>query len=375
MVKIIELFRPFHDWYVRSYFSPVLYFSKPDAPAPPDYVGAANAQGDANLDAARLTAQLSNPNVITPYGTQTVDFGGGRQFNQSGYDAALQAYNQQLAAYNSSPAYGFGGAFRGDSPNWVAGGGSRGVAPVAPNRNDYFFGSTGDQPTVTQSLSPEGQALFDQQNRMSQAYGDIGEAGLGRINDAMGGDFDMSQVQDYSFSPDVAGKEDVTQALIDRNQPYFDRDRELAENNLMIQGHNRGGSAWENSRMDMDKQENDMRLAAILAGGQEQSRIGEMESARRAQDIQEQSFLRNLPLSEINALRTGSQPGMPQFQNYTGAQVQAAPLFDATLAQGNFAQQNYQNELGASGGIFDLVGAGLGAAGAADGFGNLFSFG
>lgn len=46
------------------------------APPAPDYVGAAQAQGAANVDAARATGKMNNPNVINPYGTQTVSWNG-----------------------------------------------------------------------------------------------------------------------------------------------------------------------------------------------------------------------------------------------------------------------------------------------------------
>lgn len=49
---------------------------KSSPPPAPDYIGAANAQGAANVDAARASAKLSNPNIITPYGTQTVSYEG-----------------------------------------------------------------------------------------------------------------------------------------------------------------------------------------------------------------------------------------------------------------------------------------------------------
>ena len=45
-----------------------------DAPDPPDYAAAAVAQGKASLEAARATAKLNNPNIINPYGTQTVTY-------------------------------------------------------------------------------------------------------------------------------------------------------------------------------------------------------------------------------------------------------------------------------------------------------------
>jgi len=46
------------------------------APAAPDYAGAAVAQGAANLESARATAKLSNPNMYTPYGTSLVSYEG-----------------------------------------------------------------------------------------------------------------------------------------------------------------------------------------------------------------------------------------------------------------------------------------------------------
>lgn len=46
----------------------------PSAPPPPDYAGAAVAQGQANKDAAIAGAQLSNPNVSNAYGTRKVEY-------------------------------------------------------------------------------------------------------------------------------------------------------------------------------------------------------------------------------------------------------------------------------------------------------------
>ena len=48
----------------------------PAAPAAPDYTGAAVAQGAANIESARATAKLNNPNMYTPYGTQLVSYEG-----------------------------------------------------------------------------------------------------------------------------------------------------------------------------------------------------------------------------------------------------------------------------------------------------------
>jgi hypothetical protein len=82
--------------------------SSPKPPPPPDYAGAAREQGTANLEAARLTARLSNPNISTPLGGQRVTFG--RQAtNQAAYDAAMKQYQQALQQYEQrgpSPSTG-----------------------------------------------------------------------------------------------------------------------------------------------------------------------------------------------------------------------------------------------------------------------------
>jgi hypothetical protein len=85
----------------------------------------------------------------------------------------------------------------------------------------------------------------------------------------------------------------------------------------------------------------------------------------RQQQLTEQMALRAQPLNEIAALMGGSQIQMPQFQGYSGAQVAAAPIFGAQQAAGNFAQQNYANQVAQYnaqvGGLYDLAGT-LGGA-------------
>ena len=50
--------------------------SAPAAPPTPDYAGAAQAQGAANVETARASAKLSNPNIYGPLGTQLVSYEG-----------------------------------------------------------------------------------------------------------------------------------------------------------------------------------------------------------------------------------------------------------------------------------------------------------
>ena len=63
-----------------------------DAPAPPDYVGAAQVQGASNLEAAVATGRMNNPNVNNPYGSQTVSWNG----NDPTINQTLSPEQQQI---------------------------------------------------------------------------------------------------------------------------------------------------------------------------------------------------------------------------------------------------------------------------------------
>lgn len=103
----------------------------------------------------------------------------------------------------------------------------------------------------------------------------------------------------------------------------------------------------------------------------------QLSNTAQQQAIGQEAYLRELPLNELNALRSGAQVQAPQFPQYNSAQVQPAPTFAATQAQGAYNLQNYANQVGQSngmlGGLFNLGGSMFGAAGSAGGFSNLFS--
>ena len=106
-------------------------------------------------------------------------------------------------------------------------------------------------------------------------------------------------------------------------------------------------------------------MAALQAQGFNQSQAAAaFQNAQRQAALQEQLALRNQPLNEIAALMGGAQVQMPQFQAYQGAEVAAAPIFGATQAAGNFALQNYGNQVNAYNARMGLYGNIAGAAGA-----------
>ena len=245
----------------------LVLLGKSDPPPAPDYAAAAKEQGTANLEAARASSKLSNPNWNNPLGSRRVTYG-----------------------INGDP----------------------------------------DQVFVEDSLTPLGQQRFDQEQRINTQLGSVAEEGIGRVKGMLGTQFDMSQVQGRPDLQNALSRDKVTQSIVDRNQPMMERRRQQLETQLSNQGIYRGSEAWNAAMDDISREENDFRLGAIQAGGAEQSRMYGLESDSREKDIQTQAYLRSLPLNEINALRTGSQVMMPQFQAHQGQNVQAPDLLGAT---------------------------------------------
>lgn len=85
------------------------------------------------------------------------------------------------------------------------------------------------------------------------------------------------------------------------------------------------------------------------------------------QALAQQAAIRSLPVNEISALLSGGQVAIPQFQGYQGVSVAPAPIFQAGQAAGDFAQRNYQNQVGSYNAGMGLLGSLAGAAGTAFG--------
>jgi len=338
---------------------------KPKAPKTPDYAAAAKAQGDANLGSALATNYLNQPNQVGPDGSLTFS-----------YDYA---------------------------------GGNR-----LPD------GTVIPRTTATTTLSPDQQRLYDQNNQISIALNDLAKRGIGYVDTASAtptningapqlsgapgatqfqSQYDLSHLGAMPSSSDFGAQRDqVTEALMARMQPYIDRDRAALDNKLANQGLNIGSQARNWDEDTFNRGVNDQRLAAVLGGSQEQQRLfdnamgirsqgfgeavqqgdfankaaeatfgqglasSQMNNQARQQALQEADYFKNQPLNMLNALRTGNQVSMPQFGDVsTGAQVQAAPIYAATNDQYNAELQRYQQKMA---GFSSLMG-GLGSLGSA----------
>lgn len=358
---------------------------KDSSPPPaPDYTAAANATAQGNIDAARIATSANRVDQYTPWGSLTYSRGGGRQvFDQAGYDAALQAYQDSLSRVPGGSGVNTGGGATvgplsgvdtglgyGNIAADMVGGGfgsnSSGISGAlsAPNRDDYYMDDP-DHWSSTVTLSPEQQALLDQQNKISLGLGSAMENGLQYVNDTMSNPLDTSGFTQMDQAT-VGGLDQITRAMMERAQPYLDAARQTRENNLLIQGHNRGGEAWGAVQNDLMKGENDALLAAILSGGQEQSRLLGLQQAQRQAQLSEAGYLRNEPINTLNAVRTGAQVTAPTFTNVPQQQTTQGPnLLNAANAQYQGNLNAYNADQASSGnfmsGLFSLGGAALGS--------------
>lgn len=272
----------------------------PSPPPPPDFTAAAKEQGAANKEAAIASSRLNNPNVINPYGTQT-----------------------------------------------------------------FTEGATPDsRPTVTQTLSPEQDALYRQRLTTQGLLGTLGQSGAESLQGIVGTPID------FSGTPAAPGgatetRDKVFNALMERVNTDTANQREQANSDLIARGITPGNKAYETEFDRINRSYNDARNQAQLAAGNEASRDFGLDTEARRNAIAEILLQRQTPLNEISALLSGSQisnpfaiPGVSQ-----GTNIQPSQILGATSAQYGAEGDIFNAQAAARGGLmsglFGLGGAGL----------------
>ena len=275
----------------------VIVGKPPAAPAAPDYTGAAVAQGAANVEAARATAMLSNPNVYSPYGTQTVTYQGDiPTVRQTLTPEAQKTLEQQQAlGYKLTDLAG------------------RGFSAVDKSlATPFSFGG----PSVQTSL-------------------------------------DTSGIAQMPINAGTTGQE----AIMSRLEPSLAKNRVSTETQLINQGLRPGTEAYDNAINLLSQQENDARTQAVLQGlglditANTQGFNQALQGGQFANTAQQQALAqaiqeRQMPLNEVNALVEGSQIQNPLFQQYTGANVAPPPIANAATLQGQFDQNTFNQNTG-----------------------------
>lgn len=178
------------------------------------------------------------------------------------------------------------------------------------------------------NLSPTGQALLDANNQSSLGLANLQSGAEGRVAGAMSQPFDQQSVQDTA--------DRAYQNYTARLDPQWAANEESERARLANQGLVSGGEAYGNAMRDFNNARNDAYTQANTAS------IGTMP-----QTMQLAAALRNQPLNELNAIRTGSQVTNPQFTGSPNQQTTTGPNYlGAAGMQSQYDQGLYNAGVG-----------------------------
>lgn len=227
------------------------------------------------------------------------------------------------------------------------------------------------QYSVTQTLSPEQQGLYDVSTRLAQQYGDIGETQLGAVRSTLEQPFSL---EGFGAAPTI--NEDIRrstmESILARQQPEMARARAQKQTELANMGFVEGTEGYDQAMGELNRREVDLGLAADVQAGNEMARMFGLESSARDRLINEDLMQRTQPLSELSAFMSGSQPTAPSFLPTPQGSIAAPDFMGAQYASAgaqNAANMNaYNQAVGTQQanlqGLYGLGAAGLGAAGA-----------
>lgn len=275
------------------------------APPAPDYSSLAQQQAALTNQAAYQQTVANRPTQITPQGTLTW---ANNPTMQNQLDA--QAYAQALENYSKNP--------RGP----------------APNQQDFYKLMPVDNWTQTITLSPEQQALYNQQTANQQAASSAaGQALRGFSTSPL--DFSQApQVDALDFAnapavastnaqlpnlaypsgalpdraelvgllPDLADSgfgavQQVQDAMMSRLQPGLTQSRNAEIQRLKSQGITEGTPAWESAMRSLNNQQNDAQQQALLGAASAYGDIFNRSLAGRQQLYNEQADTYNRSLA------------------------------------------------------------------------------
>lgn len=319
---------------------------KPRAPRAPDPIATGAAQTGTNVSTAIANQIGAMVNQNTPYGSLTYDQTGSFSFTDpnSGrtYELPRFTANQTLTptgqtiqnntlgaqvamsgAAQSAAQRMQGLMGRGINTSSLPGRGTVPTLAGAPSGNYAARGGIANAGAIQQQVANAGgitRNIADAGPIQRQV--EIGPNSQKQIADAGA----ITRSYNGDFSQD---RQKVEGALMSRLSPQLQQDRAAREAQLRQQGIVLGSAAYDRAMGQLDQQSNDARMQAVLAGGQEQSRMVGLERDRAMfqNSAQQQQF----------------------GQNYTGAQFYNQGLeqdFGRRLAAGNFANAAQGQQFG-----------------------------
>lgn len=194
------------------------------------------------------------------------------------------------------------------------------------------------------TLAPQAQQTLDSQLALSNQMGQLGLDRSSAVNDA------FSQPYDTGSIKDIADKSYSN--FTSRLDPQWQANGAQLDSKLANQGIMSGSHAYDDAQRVFGQQKNDAYTQANQAAINTMPQTQQLAAA-----------LRNQPLNELNAIRTGAQIQNPQFgatpsagtapgTNYLGA-AQGDAAYDQGLYNSQVGSANSFNS-----GLMTLVGAG-----------------
>jgi hypothetical protein len=299
---------------------------KPKAPAPQNYAASSAAQKASDDADAAANARRQNPNYITDYGTSTTTWGGPTVFDEAGFNAALETYNNQPGdtSYQGSGYDEYG--------NYVGTGNN-----IPKPTREQFTTQTGDpnQATVTQTLTGDAKAAFENNLKATRGLSEVQIKALEAVQKGMSDPFkytgpDIKTSLDpttgkIQYGPagnkyglassvdpekygrakgfDASGYKSKTEldlsglakmpinagmtaqnAIMYRLAPQIQKEKENLEQQLANQGVTRGSQAWNNAMSDQDKRQNDL-LNQVALSSIDADMAARLQGFNEAKDV------------------------------------------------------------------------------------------
>jgi hypothetical protein len=234
----------------------------PKAPLPPDPVATAQAQTQMNKETAITQGQMNMVGQDTPYGSLS--------------------YAQEGTWADGTPRY-----------------------------------------KATQRLTPEQQALLNQQTEFDRKFNEIGLAQTDKIGGILSKPLDLNNEATEARLMELGRK---------RLDPALAQQTNDLRTTLINQGIRPGTEAWDREMTRNDQSRNDAFNQLLLTG--------------RGQAVQEALTERSAPINEITALLNGGQVQNPNFVSTPQTQVANTDYAGMVYNSANLANQNYQQKVG-----------------------------
>lgn len=307
---------------------------KPKAPPPPDYAAAATAQGEANVNSSLATNYMNQVNQTGPYGSITYN-----RSNTDGYTlpdgtfipnttvtTTLSPEQQKLydqnvnisTQLNDLATQGIGYVSEASSkpldlaslppmttslnPAEYKNSAEKGTLGLQTLGAAPTYSNIGSGPEYNKAASaPQTQTMGNGPNY--DRLNPVGNIQTGVQGTNYQDQYDFSNVSQMPKYEDFNSSRDkITDALMQRLQPYIDRDREALRTQLVNQGVGQGTEAYGWDMDTFQRGVNDQRIAALLAGSQEQQNLFNNAMGLRQQGVQEAFAQGNLKNSVADAM-------------------------------------------------------------------------